>query len=681
MTAASTLIERAFDALAARPGYVARPDQRQLALLLSDLIEERSTGAFEAPTGLGKSLASLIPAIAHGIASGRRTVIATYTNVLAEQYWWKDLPFALQLFEDVSEVKTQLIMGRSRYVCLAALDENAPDLTDLVMARGGMGTENEFRNTVRKPMRELSTLWSKVSAPPVCPGRLCPAYDSCFYYNARKSAEKAHVVITNHSVVLSDAIMKRAVEEGEGMLGPFDFLLLDEAHDFPQAAINGLEFELSGPKLAGLLGIAGRLEQSLLPLASTVGREVDWQTHVQRFRDGVERATRDLGAYGAHLGRPGILDAAPSEVMEHPQVKNHRAAADEGAQSVADAVAEACATFVTGTERRVEEWKDVAPEGARMSREAMRNYVGYLREYGEGARTMFDPRGVAVSYVGQAPTGPLLRQDVIDLAEPLRELIWERSPWACLSATLAIDGSFDFFRRVTGAEPQFEEVLPTPFDYSSQAALYLPPMNRIPDPTIARKEGCEESYFYALAQEIGEIIRTCEGRTLALFHSRREMEAVHQRMDLPEDLPVYMQLKYGAATIGERFKANVNASLFALRSFWTGFDAPGETLSCVVLVRVPFEVPIDPPQIARLAYLQTQGRDAFSEHSLPNAKMLMRQGAGRLIRHADDRGVIAILDPRIQTKRYGEDILANLPTEMRTYRDFGDAAGWVGIGG
>lgn len=679
MTAASTLIERAFDALAARPGYVARPDQRQLALLLSDLIEERSTGAFEAPTGLGKSLAALIPAIAHGIANGRRTVIATYTNVLAEQYWWKDLPFALDLFEDSSEIKTQLIMGRSRYVCLAALDEHAPDLIDLVIARAGMGTENEFRATVRKPMRELSQLWQKVASPPVCPGRLCPAYDSCFYYNARKGAEKANVVITNHSVVLSDAIMKRTVEDGDGMLGPFDFLVLDEAHDFPQAAVNSLEFELSGPKLAGLLGIAGRLEQSLLPLAQTVGAEVDWQTHVQRFRDSVDRAGRDLGAYGAHLGRPGILDASPSEVLDHPQVKNSRAASDEGAQDVADAVAEACARFVSGAEARVAAWKDDAPEGARMSGEAMRNYVGYLREYGEGARTMFNPVGVAVSYVGQSPTGPLLRQDVIDLAEPLRELIWERSPWACLSATLAIDGSFDFFRRVTGAEPHFEEMLPTPFDFASQAALYLPPANRIPDPTVARKEGFEDAYFYALAKEIGEIIRTCEGRTLALFHSRREMEAVFQRMDLPEELPVYTQLKYGASAIGERFKANVHASMFALRSFWTGFDAPGETLSCVVLVRVPFEVPIDPPQIARLAYLQTQGRDAFSEHSLPNAKMLMRQGAGRLIRKADDKGVIAILDPRIQTKRYGEDILANLPPEMRTYRDFGDAIGWVGL--
>jgi ATP-dependent DNA helicase DinG len=673
------LIEGAFDALTARPGYVARPDQRQLALLLSDLIDERATGAFEAPTGLGKSLAALIPAIAHGIANGRRTVIATYTNVLAEQYWRKDLPLALALFEDSAQVRSQLLMGRSRYACLAALEEAAPELSDHVRRNAGMGTENEFRAAVRKPARELTALWQKVASPPVCPGRLCPAYEDCYYYDARRGAEKAHVVITNHSVILQDAILKRAVEDGDGMLGDFDFLILDEAHDFPQAAINGLEFELSGPKLASLLGVAGRLEQSLVPLAQIAGSEVEWRRHVAQFRDAVDQAQRELGAYGASLGRGGILDAAPAEVLDHPQVKGNRAAAEAGAQAVADAVAEASDTFVKGTERRVAEWREEIPERGRQAAEAIRSYTGYLREYGLGARTMFHPRGVAVSYVGQGAMGPLLRQDVIDLAEPLQELIWNRSPWACLSATLAIDGTFDFFRRVTGAEPAFEEVLPSPFDFASQAGLYLPKPNRIPDPTVARKEGYEDAYFHAVAQELSQIIRTCEGRTLALFHSRREMEAVYQRMDLPPELPVYTQLKYGAATIGERFKLNVHASLFALRSFWTGFDAPGETLSCVVLVRVPFEVPIDPPQIARLAYLQTQGRDAFFEHSLPNAKMLMRQGAGRLIRRAEDRGVIAILDPRVQTKRYGEEILANLPPEMRTFRDFDDAVGFIGL--
>lgn len=674
------LIEGAFQALSERPGFVERSDQRQLALLLSDLIAEGTTGAFEAPTGLGKSLATLIPAIAHGIASGRRTVIATYTNVLAEQYWRKDLPIAKSLFSEDLYFRSQLLMGRARYLCLLALEEHAPDQSDALRMLLEMGTENEFRNTIRKPAREITQLWQKVTAPPVCPGRMCPAYDDCYYFDARRKSEKAHVVITNHSVVIQDALMKRAVDDGDGLLGKYDFLILDEAHDFPQAAINGLEFELSGPKLSALLGVAGRLESSLIPLAIEMGEEADLRQNGGQFRDAIERAQKDLGAFGSLLHRPGILDVSPAEVLEHPQVKSHRASAEEGAQHLANGVSEACRRYVSTIEEQLTDWKGYAGDSARKAADSVRAYTGYLREYGIGAENVFEPQGVAVSYVGGNPNGVIVRQDVIDLVGPLRELIWEKSSYACLSATLALDGTFDFFKRTTGAEPQFEEVLPTPFDFSSQAALYMPPPNRIPDPTIARREGFEHEYLRALAQELSAIIEACQGRTLALFHSRKEMEGVFMQMNLPPELPIYMQPKFGAATIGDRFKANVGSSMFALRSFWTGFDAPGETLSCVVLVRVPFEVPIDPPQIARLAYLQTQGRDAFFEHSLPNAKMLMRQGAGRLIRTAEDKGIIAILDPRVQTKRYGEDILGNLPPEMRLFRDIADAVGHIGLG-
>jgi ATP-dependent DNA helicase DinG len=157
------------------------------------------------------------------------------------------------------------------------------------------------------------------------------------------------------------------------------------------------------------------------------------------------------------------------------------------------------------------------------------------------------------------------------------------------------------------------------------------------------------------------------------------MEGVLAKMHLPPELPIMVQGKYGAGQVGEKFKESTRASLFALRSFWTGFDAPGETLSCVILVRVPFEVPVDPPQVARLAWMQTLGMNAFGAHTLPNAKMLMRQGAGRLIRTSQDKGIIALLDPRLRSKSYGEQILENLPAGMRTFTDIRDAAGWIGL--
>lgn len=677
MSTVAELIERAFERLEARPGFARRTDQKQLALLLSDMIEGGSRGAFEAPTGLGKSLAALIPALAHAAVHGRRTVIATYTNVLAEQYWRQDLPLALSLFDSGAETpKTQFLIGRQRYACLAAIQDHAPELRDRFVPYAQLGIETELRAIDRRAARD----WQTIAAPPVCPGRLCPHYSACFYYKARRSAEQAHVVITNHSVVIQSALLARASDDGEGMLGPFDFLILDEAHDFPQAAANGLEFELSQSRLAAVLGVGNRIERTLAPVASAAGDMAEWAKTCEAFRNDLARCQRAIVAYSLRLGQPGILKASPPEVMDHPQVQAARTSDGLfGAQRIAEEVSQVCIDFTKQVDAAVERWRD-GGQSLSVLTESVRSYCGFIREFGAGCYSLFIPEGVAVSYVGRNGQDAMLRSDLIGLAEPLQELVWDRTPYACLSATLALDGDFEFFRRTTGAKPDFEEILPSPFDFTTQAAIYQPKADTIPDPAVARKEGREEEYYAAVARELSEIIATLGGRTLALFHSRKEMEGVMGHMDASPDFPILVQLRSGAGSAGERFVKNVNASLFALRSFWTGFDAPGETLSCVALVRVPFEVPVDPPQIARMAWMQTQGLNPFAGHTLPLAKMLMRQGAGRLIRRAEDRGIIALLDPRLRTKRYGEEIIANLPPGMRTFEDFGDAAGWLGLG-
>lgn len=680
MSTANELIEKAFSRLAQRPGFTLRGDQQQLALLLSDMIEGGTSGAFEAPTGLGKSLAALVPAIAHAIAGEKRTVIATYTNVLAEQYWRQDLPLALSLFEECDFAnggpKVQFLIGRQRYACLTAIKDHAPELLRDFVPRAELGIETELRQISKRAARE----WQSIAAPPVCPGRLCDNYNACFYYKARRQAEKAEIVITNHSVVIQDALLARAADEGEGMLGLFDFLILDEAHDFPQAAINGLEFELSQSKLASLLSVAGRMEKTLASTAEMAGDMMIWSKLCQDFRHEIERCQKAVVAYSMRLGQPGILKASPQEVMDHPQVQAAKTVDGlYGAQRIAEVVCDACVDFTKDVSNLVESWKDKGMNLG-ITAESIRNYSQFIREYGAGCYTLFTPEGVAVSYVGRSGQDAMLRSDLIGLAEPLQELIWDRTPYACLSATLALDGTFEFFRRTTGAKPDFEEILPSPFDFYTQAAVYLPKLDSIPDPSMARKDGREDEYYSCLARELTRIIETLEGRTLALFHSRKEMEGVMNYMALPPELPILMQFRSGAGSIGESFVKHINSSLFALRSFWTGFDAPGETLSCVALVRVPFEVPIDPPQIARMAWMQTIGLDPFQAHTLPQAKMLMRQGAGRLIRRAEDKGIIALLDPRLRTKRYGEEILSNLPAGMRTFDDFADAAGWLGLG-
>ncbi|HZH98099.1 MAG TPA: hypothetical protein VEX38_03940, partial [Fimbriimonadaceae bacterium] len=391
MATADELIQSAFERLALTPGYTERPDQQQLALLISDCIAGASTGAFEAPTGLGKSLATLIPAIAHAIASGKRTVIATYTNVLAEQYWRNDLPLALSLFPDAA-VKSQFLIGRQRYACLAAIGKDSPNALKEFGIFAKLGIETEFRQWVRKPAREMTQIWQSIAAPPVCPGRLCPYYHDCYYYKARRGAEKAEIVITNHSVVLQDALLRRASEGDLTMLGEYDFLIIDEAHDFTQAAMNSLEFELSESKLGLLSGIAQRMHAAILPLAAEARAEEGWTGMCDAFRSCLERCAVQLKAYTLSHGQ-GILAASPDIVWSHPQVKNaSNSAGLDAARELTSEIGDLTLQFVRGVEEVLKSWvsaEAIDKAKADAARDAVGNYSMYLREFGLGCQSMF----------------------------------------------------------------------------------------------------------------------------------------------------------------------------------------------------------------------------------------------------------------------------------------------------
>lgn len=677
---AQELIKLAFDRLAARSGFENREYQVQLSLTLGDLMSDKLNGVFEAPTGLGKSLACLIPAIANAIVSGQRTVIATYTNVLAEQYWRKDLPLALSLFDDHCE--TAFLIGRQRYVCLMGLDEALPREVDNFSRDTQLGTESEFRRLIPRTDREINQLWPRVQVPPVCPAKACPVYDDCFYYNARKKLEKAKVVITNHSVVIQDALGADDEIEKEGMLFAYDYLVIDEAHDFPSAAINGLEFEISVPKLSALMGVSGRLHSLVQPFAGLSGEGFEWDVESDKFKTEIQKAVAELASLSQKVTESGIVNVSPSEVEDHPAVQKINAKDQiENVGAISEKVRLACEKYTSQVGIKLERYRsDAKTADSKNLIDSTRNYISYIRDFAAGAGELTHPTGTSVSYIGNNRSEMILRRDLIDLKEDLRTLLWNRVAYTCISATMVLDGEFEHFERTLGTQSNYQEILPSPYDLATQCSLYLPKGDRIPDPTLSRQGDAEQLYYLAIANELSHIIQTLGGRTLALFHSRKEMEGVKQYMRVADDLPILMQGRSGIATVGEQFKKNIYASLFALRSFWTGFDAPGETCSCVALVRIPFEVPSEPAVVARMAYLAQQGLDPFQHHSLPNAKMIMRQGAGRLIRSNNDKGVIALLDPRLRTKRYGEQILANFPGEIRTFDDFIDAAGWVGLG-
>jgi len=676
------LVEAALRRLAEKPGMEVRDGQRQLAHLISDCIHGSINGAFEAPTGLGKSLATLIPAIAHSIAYGRRVVIATYTNILTEQYWRKDLPFALSLFEGEELPSRQLLMGRQRYACLAEIENIDRHVFAAASQSPGNGIESEFRRETKMPAKEFGSFWRKVSAPPVCPGRVCEHYDACFYYKSRRRAEKAGLVITNHSVVIQDGLIRESTDGEMSMLGKMDHLILDEAHDFASAALNGLEIEFSERKLTQISSLAQRFYQDLLGLAQIRNQGREWISQTTVFLKALEDIKQDIASLVQGLPQSMIMKVSPPEVASHPVILGRTfEKTDQRALELGFRLRDEIRLFLAFAEKLLLSPMDGTEiPGLKDVREHTRNYLMYLEDYALGSERLATPEGLAVSYAGRGSNGPMLRMDWVGLDEPLKKFIWDKVSATCLSATLAIDNEFQFLKRTTGFESGFGEILPSPFDFTSQMAIYAPPIGRIPDPTIARKEGYEPEYYDAVAAEVQHIIEIMGGRTLVLFHSRKEMENVRERIDLGEEYPIFMQSTGAAAsTVGERFKKTKQATLFGLRSFWTGFDAPGDTLSCVVVVRIPFEVPVEPAQIVRQAYMANNGEDGFGQYTIPMAKMLMRQGVGRLIRTRDDIGVVAVLDSRLRTKRYGESFIENLPLGARLFDDFADAAGHVGV--
>lgn len=678
-------IRRIFEELSEKEGFTLREGQVQAAMLLSDCIEGGLRAAIEAPTGLGKSLAILIPAILQAQATGKRTVIATYSNVLAEQYWRKDLPLALEICENpeaMFQVSAEFLIGRSRYACRKSISQNPKRAVyEGFLAKSELGIESEFRELVRLSSKDQYASWKAIAAPNVCSARACSFYNDCYYYRARRQAEKAQIVITNHSVVIQDSMMKINTELEQSLLGNYDFLVLDEAHDFLSAAQSGLEFELNDAKLDTILGIAHRLQTELAEFAVQNQAGENWVSLFQPLVNGINDCKQQLQSLGNERDST-LLRTYPSEILEHP---NLRTKTNPHKLSEAHVVAESAATvveaYLLNLEREISRWRNRNDANAMIS-----NYLMHLREFVIASRSIMETPEVPwpdVTFLdGGFYSEPKLRRDLIDFKEVLPGMLWEKVPWACVSATLTLDNSFDFFIRSTGAKPDVMEALESPFAFDTQAALYLPKVGAVLNPTEARKEGNEAGYHRSVAKELVEIITACQGRTLALFSSRKEMEAVYlevtRELEGKGDFPVLMQRSSGAAAVGEQFKRDKASSLFALRSFWTGFDAPGDTCFCVALVRVPFEVPIDPVALARMAYLQRNGYDPFFEYTLPLAKMIMRQGAGRLIRRDSDRGVIAILDPRLRTKAYGEQIIENLPRGMRTFDNIWDAVAHVG---
>jgi len=593
-----------------------RAGQREMAEAVTRTIAADGHAAIQAGTGTGKSLAYLVPAL----LSNAKTVVATATLTLQDQLFDKDLPFVVgRLFGRSRKAPSYTVLkGRNNYVCLQRLDELDAQ-TELYPDDDSDGDADLDADTVSKIREAVSSGgsgdreqlsfvyergWRRISvSSEECPGAAqCPRGEDCCAEKARKKAHASDLVVVNHKLYALDM-----VTDG-GILGEHDVAIIDEAHEFEQTVADTFGYEISAWRVRR----TGRAAASLLSGSSTARA---MEGHAIALGNALEDQgeTRLLDGPGQDLGR--VLDRV-------------RKAADR----------------LLGELRAV-------PEGAPLealarARRARQLATSLIDDIDRSA----DPADTDVLWVSGG-TNPALRCTPIRIDETLRERLWEHTAAVLTSATLPT-GSTGSLGLPTNT---LEADVGSPFDYHSNALLYCPA--GLPEP---KHQDAEQ-----VCDEIEALMRAAGGRTLALFTSFARLRHTTAEMRERLDWPLLMQGDAPKQDLLDRFVADQRTSLFATMSFWQGVDAPGPTCSLVIIDRIPFPRPSDPVLQARREQAGG-GYGGWRLIDLPRGATLLAQGAGRLIRSATDRGVVAVLDSRLANKRYRWDLVNALPPMRRT---------------
>ncbi|MDQ6876977.1 MAG: exonuclease domain-containing protein [Candidatus Dormibacteraeota bacterium] len=655
------------------PGYEHREPQLQMLLAVAQIQSRGGSLVVEAGTGTGKSLAYLVPSIARAIRHGERVVVSTDTHTLQEQLMTKDLPALREWLP--WDFTACLLKGRSNYVSLRRwrryLAEVCRDADELRFKLKVLvwlhSTESGDRSELRLHGRE-EVLWARIASDPLdCIGIHCTKED-CYVHRARAEAEAADLVVVNHALLLADA------EIGGGLLPPFEHLVIDEAHHLEEAATRGLREEVDGP---GLLALLERLASTPHPESGDgehrgLLTELRRQPHLQASGEALDdalpltlaaaqrvRAVFDsaVGWVGARLSEAERRD---DSLRLTPQLRD-----DPGWESVrlAGENASTALAALDGVLRRgvtsARDWLGgTEPDQGIRELEIIRGRLHRAAVLLGEALLTPDPNRVYWFTLFARTDNLVLRAAPINVGTLLREHVYaERRSSVFTSATLAVGGTFDYFRSRVGLGPDAEElILPSPFDFLHQALVCLP--TDLPGPE-------HEDFDRNVEEVVASVARRVGGRTLVLFTSHRQLRDVHaalkHRVDLDEVLILGQGIDGQRRHLLKSFEEAERPLLLGTASFWEGIDVPGERLSCVIVVRLPFPVPSEPVYAARAE----QVRDAFAQLALPQAALRLKQGFGRLIRRSTDRGAVVILDNRILGRDYGKAFLDVLPPASR----------------
>ncbi|HEX6976318.1 MAG TPA: ATP-dependent DNA helicase [Vicinamibacterales bacterium] len=621
------------------PGFEARPGQLQMAQAVSAALADGGVLLAEAGTGTGKTLAYLVPAI----LSRQRVLVSTGTKNLQEQIFFKDLP----VLRDSLDVpfKATYMKGRGNYLCLhrfdAFRDGVSPEGQRTFLVRGSMDELqvrmiDEWRvETETGDRAELEDLpedwpfWSEIAATTEnCIGSECPQFADCFVTRMRQRAAESDVVIVNHHLLCADAAVRQG-EYGE-VIPDCHHAVVDEAHQLEDVATQYFGLTVSNYRVDDLVRDARRaLGLKQVPdkdQAHAIGLAAERvEDHARSFFGALQTVRFDVPGVGGMDSRIRVTRQLVARVGDEGLALAQAVETLEGAVALAKDVPE----DVLAVGRRAVELRN---DLKFLLRTDDRDYVYYLEVRGRGT---------------------FLRASPIDVSSIVRDMLLDRMTATVLtSATLTVDGSFDYVRGRLGIGRAQEVRLPSEFDYTQQSILYLP--KRMPEP---RSPG----FASAAAREVIQIVKRTRGRAFVLFTSYANLREVQALASSEIEYPILVQGSAPRSALLRDFKATPNAVLLATSSFWQGVDVVGEALSCVIIDKLPFASPGDPITSARIEAINESGGNAFAEYQIPLAILALKQGLGRLLRHRTDRGVLAILDPRLRTAGYGRRFLASLP--------------------
>jgi ATP-dependent DNA helicase DinG len=605
-------------------GFEPRAGQRTLAEAVATTLEEGGTLVAEAGTGTGKTLAYLVPAV----LSGQRVLISTGTRNLQDQIFYKDIP-ALARALGV-EVRAAYMKGRTNYLCRHRFDRlqeaaaGLPASDHRWLSQIGQWLESTVTGD-RSEIEDLPDhlpLWADLTATSEqCLGRECPRYGDCFITRMRDEAAEAQLVVVNHHLLCADASVRRG-EFGEVIPGS-DLAIIDEAHQLEDVVTQYFGVAVGTHRLEEFCRDANAavsaLEATDARFAVTIAEAVS----------DVQRAGRRLFDTLRAESGPGDRTTLTAEVAARTR---------EPGLDLTGALDSLIGRLTSRTELPA----DLTTAGDR-ARALLDDLMRLLN--------LDDAR--YVHFIEVRGRGLSLRAAPIEVADIIRDdVLAGRRATVLTSATLAVDGSFAYAASRLGTTEARTLRLPSEFDFTTQAILFLP--EDMPDPR-------SPEFNRAAAWIVGQLLDSSRGRAFVLFTSYAAMREVHGVVERRLSWPIFVQGTAPRTALLRDFRATPNAVLFATASFWQGVDVAGEALSAVIIDRLPFASPGDPLVAARINALRLKGRDPFQDYQVPLATLTLLQGLGRLIRTRTDRGLLAILDPRLTTKGYGRRFLGSLP--------------------